>query len=158
MTAALWIENWLEECKQKTTRNRIWLGGRLHIAADTPKAYPLRAAPRWWYGMASRGYPISNCKISEKDQGSLKLGTRNHILGKILGNALKKTSPSCVRSAGGRQEKRQEPLGAVDRTRQREAMSSAGARGGQSPPEIPTLASQPAGRTGTLPLDEVGFH
>lgn len=25
MTAAVWIENWLEERKEKTTRKRIWL-------------------------------------------------------------------------------------------------------------------------------------
>lgn len=134
------------------------VGGRLCIAAALPTAYPLQAAPRSWYRMASRGYPISNHKIYEKDRGSLEIGTKKHILGKTLANALKKTSPSCVHSAGGRQERRREPLGAVDRTRKRKAMLSTGARGGRSPPEIPILRNQPASRIGTLPLGKAGFH
>lgn len=88
------------------------------------------------------GAPSAVAEMFEKDRGSVRIGPNPTFSGKILPRALKKTSPSRVRSARGSRERRREPLGVVERTRKQKVMWSAGARGGRSPPEIPTLANQ----------------
>lgn len=63
MTAALWIENWLEECKQKTTRTRICLGEALCVCRRVVR---VSMVPQHQDGLGSRGTP-SLLTVLEKD-------------------------------------------------------------------------------------------
>lgn len=66
MTASLWIESWLEECKQKTTRNRIWLGEALHGRRRTHGVCAPSGTPEAVQG-SEPGYPLTSHKIFGKD-------------------------------------------------------------------------------------------
>lgn len=54
MTAAPWIEDWLEECKQKTTRTRICLGEAL---CGRRRMVGLSMAPSGRMGWAAGALP-----------------------------------------------------------------------------------------------------
>lgn len=63
VTAAPWTEDWLEECKQKTTRTRICLGEAL---CGRRRMVGLSMAPQRQDGLGSRGTP-SPLTVLEKD-------------------------------------------------------------------------------------------
>lgn len=63
VTAAFWIENWLEECKQKTMRTRICLGEALRVCR---RVVGVSMVPQQQDGLGSRGTP-SLLAVLEKD-------------------------------------------------------------------------------------------
>jgi len=66
MTAALWIENWMEECKQKATRNRIWLGGGSALLQPSQWYIPSERHPNGCTGWRAGGTPAAVAKCMKK--------------------------------------------------------------------------------------------
>lgn len=66
MTAALWIENWLEECKQKRMRNRIWLWGGSALLQPRCWCIPSEQHPDG--GTGWQGTPSAAAKYLKKTE------------------------------------------------------------------------------------------